>query len=921
MRNRLKLLLHYSRRLILLDKYLFILLILWLLIYWQWWIPEIKVATDFPFVPQSFLKSLLNIPQTWMERDVEGMGEYTVFTLWSWPFNLVLGLLTNLGIPFTLLERVFWIMPIFFLSIAGIRKLGYELKLSYPAIFISSLFYLTNTYLLLLIDGGQLSIALAFAVFPLSFWLIVNSINKGIRDQLIAAICITVLGVFDIRFVYVLFLLTLTYFFYSAVFLKERNLLGWLKAGTVISSVFLLLNSYWLIVLLKAPIENDFFSYLTKNSSQNFANLGHAILMLSPHWYRNIFGSITGLQWEFIGIPILALLAPILKPKNKWVGFWLIVAMASLFLIKGSLDPFAKIYPWLFDNVPGFSLFRDSTKFYFLTALSYSMLIGVSIDTILSIFRKSRFKFFILILITGYLIVLTRPVWLGVMTGTFSVPRESKIYNEFQNRLMQDKSFSRVFWIPTKNPLGYWDISHPALEGTRLMQKRPFAVGTVGTYERLNFIREAKFMGEIFNVLGIGYVIYPPLDIKRDNIKLENTDYYANFLDQLNRLPWLSKIDGSQTPLFKVNKHQDRFFIASNLWWVIGSDDVYNESTRSAELNLADNALVFVEEKAGLGKKLDEFPNAKILLRNKDLKDLAASFINENDIFFPSRVLQDSPDETGWWKRETSDLVWWRDFLQSKYSIDNQDFDLGGGWAIAEGNKKLTVNIQKSSKGVLLVRAMQSSRGGSIKFYQNAQKIGDIGTKMIDPETTYIKLTGNKQIPDQIFDYQKANFRWFEVGNVDFLQPLIIETNGEINVINAISVIDKNTWESYLNKATNLSETSRIVDYEEGEIADSGGTVSYYRKNPTKYMVSVHGITKPVILIFSQSYNPFWQINGASSIPAYSLLNGFYIDKDGTYEVIFMPQKWISLGLAIAGISLIIVVTILSVPKIRHKLK
>lgn len=903
------------------NRYFLILLILWLLVYWQWWIPEIKVASDFPFVPQSFLKSLLNIPQTWMERDVEGMGEYTVFTLWSWPFNLILGLLTNLGFPFIILERVLWIIPVFFLSTAGIWKLSHELKLSNAAIFISSLFYLTNTYLLLLIDGGQLSIALAFAIFPISFLLIVKSINRGFVDQLIAAVCVTVLGVFDIRFVYILFLLTITYFIYSVVFLRENSLFRWLKAGSVISSFFLLLNSYWLIVLLKAPVENELFSYLTKNSSQNFANLGHALLLLSPHWYKNIFGSVTGLQWEFIGIPILVFLAPILKSKNKWVGFWLIVAIFSLFLVKGSLDPFSKIYPWLFDNIPGFSLFRDSTKFYFLTVLSYSLLIGVSVEVIISALKKSRFRIYILVLTASYFIILARPIWLGVMTGTFSTPRGSEAYNGLQNRLAQDKNFSRVFWIPTKNPLGYWDTTHPALEGTRLMQKRPFAVGTVGTYERLNFIREAKFMGEIFNVLGIGYVSYPPLDIKRDSLKSENIEYYANFQGQLSQLPWLSKVDDSQIPLFKVNKHQDRFFIAPNLWWVIGSDDVYNEFTRSIELNLADNALVFVEEKIGLGKKLDEFPNAKILLRNKSLKDLAASFINENDIFFPAKILQDSPNETGWWKRETTDLVWWRDFLQTKYGIDNQDFDLGGGWAIAEGNKKLTVNIQKGSKGVLLVRAMQSSRGGSIKFYQYGQKIGEISTKIADPETIYIKLTGNNQIPDQIFHYQKANIQWFEVGNMDFLQPLVIETEGEINVINAVAAIDKNTWRSYLNKATHLYETNRIINYEEGNVANAGGTVSYYQENPTKYVASVRGITSPVMLIFSQAYHPFWQINGISSIPTYSLLNGFYIDKDGVYEVVFAPQKWIKWGLVISGISLLIIVILLFLPrlKIRHK--
>ena len=138
----------------------------------------------------------------------------------------------------------------------------------------------------------------------------------------------------------------------------------------------------------------------------------------------------------------------------------------------------------------------------------------------------------------------------------------------------------------------------------------------------------------------------------------------------------------------------NRFFITPNAWWVIGSDSLYS-AAMNQRLKFAKNAFIFADEQVGLGQRLNEFPDVKIVLWNKSLLDLAASFMSVDRVIFPAKNLGFNPDKTGWWKREASDLINWRDFLQSKYGIDNQDFDLGGGWAVAEGSLKLTVKNEK----------------------------------------------------------------------------------------------------------------------------------------------------------------------------------------------------------------------------------
>src|SRR3989338_7334908 len=138
-------------------------------IFWQWWLGGPRVATDFSLTSSQSLKSQMGLPQTWSVKGTEGLGEYTVFTLWSWPFNFLQGLLANLNIPFDLMQRVLFITPFLIIGGAGVWKLTKSLGLSPFAKTISSIFYLTNTYIILVIDGGQLTISLAYALFPWAF--------------------------------------------------------------------------------------------------------------------------------------------------------------------------------------------------------------------------------------------------------------------------------------------------------------------------------------------------------------------------------------------------------------------------------------------------------------------------------------------------------------------------------------------------------------------------------------------------------------------------------------------------------------------------------------------------------------------------------------------------------------------------------
>ena len=872
------------------GKYAALLFCLLLLaIFWIFWVPGIRVASDYHASWSANLVSNIS-PLTWKEINAaDGLGEYIITTLWSQPIHIFFGFLSVMNLTFEIETKIFGLI-ILLTAFFSIKKLLNFMAVGFWGEITGTLFYLTNSFFVLLFDGGQLSLSLAYGILPLPvLYFLKLSEQNNMRNKVLLTSWLIVLSFIDVRVLYLLGVIFFLYFFLKLVIsYKEitRLIKIYIPVFIIAAAFAASVHSYWLLpaFLAKSPALPAGYGRETQIDTLSFSSIAHSLFLQQPHWYKNIFGRVSPPNVEFILIPFLVFLPIFLKRKDFLVAFWLVVALVGVFLSKGSQEPLSEVYPWLFNNVPGFSIFRDPVKFFFLSALSYSVLIGISIGQNVSLAKKT-----LPILVVLYLVWLVRPVFLGQMTGLLSNPPFVNEFNKLNQQLKDDGTFSRIFWIPNKAPLGFFNSIHPPVDAALALQKRPFASGVKGTYETFNFLREAPFMGEIFDVAGIGYIVYPFLDERRDNLHPDNLKYYYTFFDQLSNRPWLSKINDSSIPILKVKEHQDRFFVTSNVWFVLGSDDIYKEATTSTKLKLSKNALIFVEEFPELGRKMDEFPEAKIILNRKSTLDLAASFIPLSNLIFPAKNLNFDPGVTsGWWKRETSDLIRWRDFLQTKYALDNQDFDLGGGWAVGEGSVKLKIKSEKlKNNKILLARVLESTRSGSLSFAQDGNLIGRVDTKK----------PGN-------------NIRWFEVGEIKSEGELEIKSSGDINVVNALAVLEKNEWVNYQGKLAKLQ--GRIVDFDENNAKNSNSpTVTYKQVNPTKYVVNINNLTQTAFLVFSQNYDNLWRMNHQTPLPVYSLLNGFRIEQNGEYLVEFEAQKYVYPGLVISGLTLAVAFVII----------
>lgn len=905
---------------------MFVTLII-LSVFWSFFVFENNVAGDFSFLSNAELLQRFDVPRIWQERISEGLGHYALPILWNWPLDFLYGLLGRVGLTFARIEVLLFVLPF---SIFGYYSIKYFLKyfgLKDQGVFAGSILYLLNTYVLLVVDGGQFSIALSYAFLPLVFVLFAKSLEGNLKQKLISGLSVTVLGFLDIRFLYILGILLFCHFVYSLLFEsknKATTLKNWVFQVAVVFIVFAFLNFYWILpsVISRAPSLPSGYGDVSQASNLSFATWKHAFMMQSPNWYENVFGKIGRLRSEFLLIPGLALLGIILNRKNKRAYYFAAIGLAGIFLVKGTNTPMPGVYPFLFENIPGFSLFRDPSKFFIFISLSYSFLIGSFADWAAKRYKiqTNKAKIFPISLITVlYFLFLISPVWSGKMTGTFAEPLYEDGFKSVWTELEKDNEFGRVLWMPSQPPLGYSSPIHPSLEASRIVGLRPFSTGVVGSYEIFNFLREASYMGELFDVYGIKYIVYPYYDTRKQDVKKDNDEYYHAFLDQLSELPWIESVKRmDNVALLKVKQNKDRFFVADNSWVVMGSDRIYNDFGRSESFRLSDNALIFTENGFGARKILYK-KNLKILgydlAGNIEGPDEDEFYYDFEEPLFLDKKLTSSPGENGWWKRDNTDFLWLRNFLETKYGTHYQEFTKGGGVSISEGNNELHVEAKDLEKhgDMLFARFLLSPKGGKISFYQGDRLIRTVKTKIDDPEVITRKLTGYKDIPDQIFEYGKSEFFTTQIGRLSTGNEAIrIITEGDINIVNFIALTSFDNFDKQNEQTRDYLYNENVFNW--GQLTEDGkeglfegsssATVNYRRISPTQYKVSINGLMKPSTLVFSETYDRYWKLDGSEPYAVYSLLNGFDIEKDGEYDLYYEPQKWVNIGFIVSLVSL-----------------
>lgn len=596
--------------------------LIFLLIFKSWFFSPFLLASDWPyFFPETIADFPLS-PPAWAPTSGNGLGgEVVLYALDSYIYLINWLFVGTIGLPWEIVYKVFIFGFFILLSIVSSTYLIKTVlgRVGILPLLLSSLIFTANTYILMVVDGGQVGVALAYSLAPLvmaSFIRLLAKLKSVQQDLPLAILSGLLLGVqvmFDARIAYLTIISIVLYFIVFFITYLRKVRISLYTAFAILSVsvlVVILINIPWilpLIVFQSNPTQDIIREQASLGAFKffSFAYFSQSFSLLHPNWPENIFGKVYFMRPEFLIMPILAYSSLFFMPNTKdkkphIIIFFVLLGFLGAFLAKGASEPFGFLNESFYQYIPGMSMFRDPTKFYLLTSLSYMVLIPF---TLLKIAEVLRLKFAkttifkikiqkyiqnaIFLCVICYLLFLIRPVFLNQLRGIFSQHQIPQEYLKLKDFLHNQPEFFRTAWVPQQQRYNFYSYNHPVVSTKLLFE----ASNSADIFRSLSDEKTQK----LFSDLSIQYVIVPFDSFGDFFVKDGSYDenQYKKVIKNLDKLRWLKRVDGfGKIIVYKTLSNEKHFRVSGgNLTYKMINPFEY----KIAVSNIGNGRMVFGE--------------------------------------------------------------------------------------------------------------------------------------------------------------------------------------------------------------------------------------------------------------------------------------------------------------------------------------
>ncbi len=451
------------------------------IIYRGWLVPGVITAGDFPYFSPSLLRDGAPFPTLW--DSTLTLGGYNIIGAPMFPLASIEGFMAYAHLDWAVIERVLWIIPAVLVPCLSTYRLSMLLFQRRTAALIAAVAVVTNSYAYLLYEGGQFGVAMGYGCMPLALWAFMRGQRRGaIKDAVPTGVVLAVQAFYDIRSTYMtLAVLLVCVSFYGADALARREAQGLrplcrvsgLSHLCAASAVLTVLHAWWILpaLVVRAPALPSNYSSTVGLRALSQAHIDNGLSLFHPFWFAND-QRIAPINPLFFIVPLLIFPLLLRRRHDLMVLLLLVVALAAAFLTKGDNDPAGGVYDWLFIHAPGFSLFRDASKFYQPLAVAYALLLGLAAVEAESILRQGlraagtgrATTSFVIALMLLVAVFPAYPALTRQVRGAFVTNPVPADFAQFNTVIERQQEFFRVLWVPARPRFGAYSALHPAID-------------------------------------------------------------------------------------------------------------------------------------------------------------------------------------------------------------------------------------------------------------------------------------------------------------------------------------------------------------------------------------------------------------------------------------------------------------------------
>jgi hypothetical protein len=525
--------------------------ILALAVFHAWVTPGLVLGSDWVRRVPDELNAFFPWPPAW--NGAQQLGETNEVYLFEFPLFSLMGLFSRLHVSWSVIERVFFFWPYLILGVAGPYALAMRLTRSPFASAVAASICVVNTWVLMATERGAIPSLIAAALIPLFMLMTLNFIERPtVRRGLGIGLVLTVLLIYDLRYVYISVIMALIFAVEQLCRDKslERLRRAALPLGVAVVTA-LVTNLYWILPQFFEPANNgtDYGTLTDYLYNSAFMTPQHALSSFAVfyHWVasNNPFLPADP-DWWFFALPVAVFVSLFFVWRRKWVWSLSVGAFISVFLDAGPSFPVDKINIWIFLHTPGMSLFRDVTKWMSLLEITYAVIIALGIARLLAWIRL-RFSPKMLPFAAAVPVLLVACYAL-IMSDAFNVMR-FRVFATYHMRsdvlgleqfIQSQPNKDRTLVIPRDIEPMRAVLDHPFVEAMQLENGSPndgFRHFNVHVGDLYTFFAE-PYAPDLLRLMNVRYIVVPyDYDKVVYSPQIAAAGYY-DVVDFMKSRPW-----------------------------------------------------------------------------------------------------------------------------------------------------------------------------------------------------------------------------------------------------------------------------------------------------------------------------------------------------------------------------------------------